>query len=83
MLTAKLFAGLASVLFFFAFLANLHSSPPVRVYLQLVIALVCVISAATHFSAAQWMRTPLNRTLGLLQFGLISISVGVFCSAPH
>jgi hypothetical protein len=78
MLTARLFAGMASLLFVSAILAKLHSSPPVLLYLQLIIALVCLIFAAAYFTAAQWTRTSLNQTLGLLQFGFVCTSVGVF-----
>ena len=83
MLTAKLFAGLASILALIVFLAKLRALPPVPIYLQLVAALACVIFAATYFTAARWMQTPLNQTLGLVQVGFIVISVGAFGFAVY
>ena len=41
MLTGKLFAGLAGLLLVFAVLPKLHPTPPVPIYLQLVVALSC------------------------------------------
>lgn len=83
MLTAKLFAGLASILALIIFLAKLRALPPVPIYLQLVAVLACVIFALTYFTAERWMRTPLNQTLGLVQVGLISFSVGAFGFAVY
>ena len=83
MLTAKLFAGLASILTLIAFLAKLHALPAVPIYLQIVAALACVIFAVTYYTAARWMRTPLNQTLGLVQVGFIGISVGAFGFAVY
>ena len=83
MLTAKLFAGLASILTVIVFLAKLRASPLIPKYLQLVAALACVIFAFTYFTAARWMRTPLNQALGLVQVGFIVISVGAFAFAVY
>lgn len=75
MLTAKLFAGLASILAVSAILARLHSSPLVPIYLQLIAALSCVIFAMAFFVAEPWIRPPLNQTIGLVQCGFVGISV--------
>ena len=83
MLTAKLFAGLASILTLIVFLAKLRALPPVPIYLQLVAALACVIFAVIYFTAARWMRTPLNQKLRLVQVGFIGISVGAFGFAVY
>jgi len=83
MLTAKLFAGLASILTLIVFLAKLRALPPVPIYLQLIAALASVIFAVTYFTAARWMRTPLNQTLGLVQIAFIGISVGAFVFAVY
>ena len=80
MLTAKLFAGLASILTLIGFLAKLRALPPVPIYLQLVAALACVIFAVPYFTAARWM---LNQTLGPVQVGFIGISVGAFGFAVY
>jgi hypothetical protein len=78
MLTAKLFAGLASMLALSAILTRLHSSAPVPIYLQLIAALSCVIFAAVFFVAELWIRPPLNQTIGLVQCGFVGISVCTF-----
>ena len=83
MLAAKLFAGLASILTLIGFLAKLRALPPVPIYLQLVAALACVIFAVIYFTAARWMRTPLNQKLRLVQVGFIGISVGAFGFAVY
>src|SRR5438445_11878794 len=83
MLAAKLFAGLASILTLIGFLAKLRALPPVPIYLQLVAALACVIFAVIYFTAARWMRTPLNQTLGLVHVRFIGISVCSFGFAVY
>lgn len=77
MLTGKLFAGLAGLLLVFAVLAKLHPTPPVPIYLQLVVALSCVIFGSTFLLAELCVRTSLNQTVGLVQFGFVVISVCV------
>lgn len=76
MLTGKLFAGLTGLLLVFAVLAKLklHPLPPVPVYLQVVVALFCVIFASTFMLAELWVRPSLNQTVGLVQFGFVAIS---------
>ena len=83
MLIAKLFAGLACILLFIVSVGKFRVLPPVPVYLQFVGGLVCVIFAFTYFNAARWLRTPLNQTLGLVQLGFVSISVGTFGFAVY
>ena len=77
MLAGKLFAGLAGLLLVFAVLAKLHPTPPVPIYLQLVVALSCVIFASTFLLAELWVRTSLSQTVGLVQFGFVANSVCV------
>jgi len=77
MLTGKLFAGLAGLLLVFAVLPKLHPTPPVPIYLQLVVALSCVIFGSTFLLAELCVRTSLNQTVGLVQFGFVVISVCV------
>src|SRR5689334_21531482 len=75
MLTAKLFAGLASVQFVATILGRFSSSPPIPIDLQLTAGLFCVIFAATFLVAELWIRRPLNQMIGLVQFGFVGISV--------
>jgi len=79
MLTGKLFAGLAGLLSVFVVLSKLklHPSPPVPIYLQLVVALSCVIFASTYLLAGLWVKPSLNQTVGRVQFGFVAISVCV------
>src|SRR5215469_12472738 len=79
MLTGKLFAALTGLLLVFAVLAKLklHPSPPVPIYLQIVVGLSCVIFASTFLLAGRWVRPSLDQTLGLLQFGFVAFSVCV------
>jgi len=76
MLSGKLLAGLAGLLLVFAILSRLHPSPPVPVYLQLVVGLSCLLFAATFLLAELWVR-PLNQRVGLVQFGFVAISASV------
>jgi hypothetical protein len=80
MLTAKLFAGTASLLVVAVILARLSPSPrpPIPMYLQLIGALFCVIFALTFVVAELWLRRPLNQTIGLVQFGFVGIFVCTF-----
>ena len=77
MLTGKLFAALTGLLSVFVVLSKLklHPSPPVPIYLQLVVALACVIFASAFLLAGLWVRPSLNQTMGLVQFGLVALSV--------
>ena len=79
MLTGKLFAGLAGLLSVFVVLSKLelHPSPPVPIYLQLVVALSCVIFASTYLLAGLWVKPSLNQTVGRVQFGFVATSVCV------
>jgi hypothetical protein len=78
MLTAKLFAGLASVQVVAAILARLSSSPPIPIYLQLIVGVFCLIFATTFLVAERWMRRPLNQRMGLVQSGLVGVAVCTF-----
>ena len=52
-------------------------SPPVPIYLQLVVALSCVVFASTYLLAGLWVKPSLNQTVGRVQFGFVAISVCV------
>ena len=56
MLTVKLFAGIAGALVAGIIFCNLHHLPPVPIYLQLLLALFCLIFGATYFIAELWIR---------------------------
>ena len=79
MLTGKLFAGLAGLVSVFVVLSKLklHPSPSVPIYLQLVLALSCLIFASTYLLAGLWVKPSLNQTVGRVQFGFVAISVCV------
>ena len=75
MLTGKLFAALAGLLLLFAVLSKLrHPSESVPIYLQLVVALFCVIFASTFLLTNLWVKPSLNQAVGLVQFGFVAIS---------
>jgi len=79
MLTGKLFAGLAGLVSVFVVLSKLklHPSPSVPIYLQLVLALSCLIFASIYLLAGLWVKPSLNQTVGRVQFGFVAISVCV------
>ena len=75
MLTGKLFAALTGLLLVFVVLSKLyHPSDSVPIYLQLVVALFCVIFASTFLLTGLWVKPSLNQTVGLVQFGFVAIS---------
>lgn len=92
MLTAKLFAALASILAIFAFLVR-GGIPPSRLYFhttnfvlapfhwQLIGALVCATLALIYFAVAQWMPPPLNQSMGLVSFTFIALAFAVWLTA--
>ena len=90
MLTAKLFAALASMIFFFAFLGReqvlRHQNLSINIghtvlgpyYSQLFGALACAILAFAYFGVARWLRNPPNQSIGLVSFALVSLAIGVW-----
>jgi heme/copper-type cytochrome/quinol oxidase subunit 1 len=93
MLTAKLFAALASILAIFAFLVRGGILPSMGLYFhttkfvvapfhwQLIGALVCATLALIHFAVAQWMPPPLNQSMGLVSFTFIAFAFAVWLTA--
>ena len=90
MLTAKLFAALAGMIFFFAFLGReqvlRHQNLSINIghtvlgpyYSQLFGALACAILAFAYFGVARWLRNPPNQSIGLVSFALVSLAIGVW-----
>ena len=86
MLTARLFAALASILAILAFLGRGQVLPSMDLYLhftyivlspyhwQLLGALVCAIFAFIYFTVAQWIARPLNQSMGLVSFTFIALA---------
>lgn len=83
MLTTKLFAGMAAVLTLLVFSVKLRGLPSLLVYLDAIAALTCGVFAFTYFIAERWMKTPLQRTLGLAQVGFIAASAVAFGLAAY
>jgi len=89
-LTAKLFAALAGMIFFFAFLGReqvlRHQNLSINIghtvlgpyYSQLFGALACAILAFAYFGVARWLRNPPNQSIGLVSFALVSLAIGVW-----
>ena len=90
MLTAKLFAALAGMIFFFAFLGReqvlRHQNLSINIghtvlgpyYSQLFGALACAILAFAYFGVARWLRNPPNQSIGPVSFALVSLAIGVW-----
>ena len=90
MLTAKLFAALAGMIFFFAFLGReqvlRHQNLSINIghtvlgpyYSQLFGALACAILAFAYFGVARWLRNPPNQSIGLVSFALVTLAIGVW-----
>ena len=90
MLTAKLFAALAGIIFSFAFLGReqvlRHQNLSISIghtlfgpyHSQLFGALACAILAFAYFGVARWLRNPPNQSIGLVSFALVSLALGVW-----
>jgi hypothetical protein len=89
-LTARLFAALAGIIFSFAFLGRehvlRHQNLSISIghtvfgpyYSQLFGALVCAILAFAYFGVARWLRNPPNQSIGLVSFGLVFLALAVW-----
>jgi hypothetical protein len=90
MLSAKLFAGMAIVVFSSAILGRANALPRMNLllsvgstaigpyYWQLLVLLICTVLAAAYFSFFHWTRNPANPTVGVISFLLIAAAVAVW-----
>ena len=90
MLSAKLFAVLAIVVFSSAILGRVNVLPRMNLlliigstaigpyYWQLLIVLISTVLAAAYFSFFHWTRNPANPTVGIISFLLIAAAVAVW-----
>jgi hypothetical protein len=93
MLTAKLFAVLASILFIFALLGRVQILPSTHLYFpvkdrvfgpyywQFFGAIACALFAFVYFAVGRWMPRLLNPSIGLVSFILIAVAFLVWLTA--
>jgi hypothetical protein len=99
MVTAKLFAALASVLAICVFLTRGRALPEMNLssavtkgvttigyepyYWQITGALVCAFLAFIYLAYARWMPLPLNQATGIVSFTFISLAFIIWLSVGY
>jgi len=90
MLIAKLFAGLAIVVFSAAILGRVSLLPRMNLlltlgsvaigpyYWQLLVVVICTVLSVVYFSFSYWARNPASPAAGIISFLLIAASVVVW-----